>query len=50
MMVGAGRFVDGLKAVGVEFFADVPVKFSCGNYCGVIAVGNVMSLEWAWVR
>ena len=25
-----GRFVDGLKAVGVEFFADVPVKFTCG--------------------
>ena len=30
MMVRAGRFVDGLKAAGVEFFAAVPVKFSCG--------------------
>ena len=29
-MVGVGRFVDGLKAAGVEFFADVPVKFPCG--------------------
>ena len=33
MMEGAGRFVDGLKAAGVEFFAGVPVKFSCGCYC-----------------
>ena len=30
MMVRAGRFVDGLKAAGVEFFANVPVKFLCG--------------------
>ena len=30
MMEGAGRFVDGVKAAGVEFFAGVPVKFSCG--------------------
>ena len=30
MMVRAGRFVDGLKAAGVEFFVDVPVKFPCG--------------------
>ena len=29
-MIEAGKFVDGLKAVGVEFFADVPVKFPCG--------------------
>ena len=27
------RFVDGLKAAGVEFFAGVPVKFPCGCYC-----------------
>ena len=33
IMEGAGRFVDGLKAAGVEFFAGVPVKFSCGCYC-----------------
>ena len=30
MMVRAGRFVDELNAPGVEFFAGVPVKFSCG--------------------
>ena len=30
MMVRAGRFVDGLKAAGVEFFAGVPVMFPCG--------------------
>ena len=30
MMVRAGRFVDGLKAAGVEFFVGVPVKFPCG--------------------
>ena len=29
-MVEAGRFVDGLKAAGVDFFADVPVMFPCG--------------------
>ena len=28
-MVRAGRFVDGLKAAGVEFFAGVPVMFPC---------------------
>ena len=50
MMVRAGRFVDGLKAAGVESFAGVPVISPCGSYCGVIAVGNVMSLEWAWAR
>ena len=33
MMVGAGRFVDGLKAAGVEFFAVVPVMFPCGCCC-----------------
>ena len=49
-MVRAGRFVDGLKAAGVELFAGVPVKFPCGCHCGVIAVGNVMSLEWASAR
>ena len=31
-MVEAGRFVDGVKAAGVEFFADVPVMFPCGCY------------------
>ena len=30
MMEGAGRFVDGVKAAGVEFFAGVPVMFPCG--------------------
>ena len=30
MMEGAGRFVDGVKAAGVEFFAGVLVKFPCG--------------------
>ena len=30
MMEGAGRFVDGLKAVGAGFFAGVPVMFPCG--------------------
>ena len=30
MMEGAGRFVDGLKAAGVGFFAGVPVMFPCG--------------------
>jgi hypothetical protein len=33
MMVEGGRFVDGLKAAGVEFFAGVPVKFPCGCHC-----------------
>ena len=32
-MVEAGRFLDGLKAAGVEFFAGVPVKFLYGCYC-----------------
>ncbi len=31
MMVRAGRFVGGLKAAGVEFFAGVPVMFPCGK-------------------
>ena len=30
MMVRAGRFVDGLKAAGMEFFAGAPVMFPCG--------------------
>ena len=30
MMVRAGRFVDGLKAAGVESFAGVPVMLPCG--------------------
>ena len=30
-MVRAGRFVDGLKTAGVEFFAGVPVMFPCGT-------------------
>ena len=30
MMVRAGRFVDGLKAAGVEFFAGVSVISPCG--------------------
>ena len=29
-MVEAERFVDGLKAAGVEFFAVVPAMFPCG--------------------
>ena len=33
MMVRAGRFVDGLKAAGVEFFAAVPVELLYGCYC-----------------
>ncbi len=33
MMVRAGRFVDGLKAAGVEFFAAVPVELLYGYYC-----------------
>ena len=33
MMVRAGRFVDGLKAVGVEFFANMPVELLYGCYC-----------------
>ena len=32
-MVEVGRFVDGLKAAGVEFFAGVPVKVLCGYHC-----------------
>jgi hypothetical protein len=32
-MVEAGRFVDGLKAAGVEFFADVPIELLYGYYC-----------------
>ncbi len=32
-MVEAGRFVDGLKAAGVEFFAGVPVASLYGYYC-----------------
>jgi len=31
MMVG--RFVDGLKVAGVEFFAAVPVELLYGCYC-----------------
>ena len=33
MMVEAGRFVDGVKAAGVEFFAGVPLMFPCGCHC-----------------
>ena len=33
MMEGAGRFVDGVKAAGVEFFAGVPLMFPCGCHC-----------------
>ena len=33
MMEGAGRFVDGVKAAGVEFFAGVPVMFPCRCPC-----------------
>ena len=33
MMVRAGRFVDGLKVAGVEFFAGMPVMFPCGCHC-----------------
>ena len=33
MMVRAGRFVDGLKAAGVAFFAGVPVELLYGCYC-----------------
>ena len=33
MMVGAGKFVDGLKAAGVEFFVGAPVMFPCGCHC-----------------
>ena len=32
-MVEVGRFVDGLKAAGVELFVGVRVKFPCGCYC-----------------
>ena len=32
-MVGVGRFVDGLKAAGVEFFAGVPVELLYEYYC-----------------
>ena len=28
-MIEAGKFVGGLKAAGVEFFAGVPMKFPC---------------------
>ena len=33
MMEGAGRFVDGVKAAGVEFFAAVPIELLYGYYC-----------------
>ena len=33
MMVRAGRFVDGLKAAGVEFFASVSVALLYRCYC-----------------
>ena len=32
-MVEVGRFVDGLKAAGVEFFVGVRVKFPGGCDC-----------------
>ncbi len=31
MVARDGRFVDGLKVAGVEFFAGVPVMFPCGK-------------------
>ncbi len=34
-MVDVGRFVDGLKVVGVEFFADVPDSLLKGFYAYV---------------
>ena len=33
MVVRAGRFVDGLKAAGVEFFAGGPIELLYGYYC-----------------
>ena len=32
-MIEVERFVDGLKAAGVEFFAGVRMKFPCGCDC-----------------
>ncbi len=40
-MVEAGRFVDGLKAAGAGFFADVTVKFPCGCPFGIPNVGRL---------
>ena len=37
MMVGVGRFIDGVK-VGVEFFAGVPVKSACAHEIDCCAV------------
>ena len=42
MMVKVGRFVDGLKAAGVEFFVGEPVKFPCGCY----GQGRECGREW----
>ena len=39
-MVRAGRFIDELKAAGVEFFAAVPVMFPCG--CHVYGQGRLL--------
>ena len=47
MMEGAGRFVDGVKAAGVEFFAGVPVISPCGCHSadkGVCANGCINEL------
>ena len=41
-MVEAGRFVDGLKAAGVEFFAAVTVELLYGYYC----TDMVLSAPW----
>ena len=45
-MVEVGRFVDGLKSAGVEFFTGVPVKFPCG--CDCMAKGVCSNKQYQW--
>ena len=52
-MVDAGRFVDGLKAVGVEFFAGVPdslLKSFCAYVTDTCVVKDATPplLFYAW--
>jgi len=43
MMVKVGRFVDGVKAAGVAFFAAVPVMFPCGCHCADMGICPIPS-------
>ena len=51
MMIEVGRFVDGLKAVGVEFFAGVPdslLKSFCAYVTDTCGKNHVIAANEGW--